>query len=363
MSTQRDIVENHNPDTSEAGFDRIQKLLLRSMFTRPTYYASSAWIEHVPFAFWVIEAAAPRFFVELGTHYGVSYFAFCQSADRLELDMQSYAIDTWSGDEHAGVYGPEVLGLVQEHNRNFYSSFSRLVQSTFDEALEYFADGTIDLIHIDGLHTYDAVKQDFESWLPKLSTRAVVLFHDTNVRERDFGVAKLFEELREEYPYFEFLHGNGLGVLGVGPEQTEMMRDLYAIQKERHLRRAVQEVFGRLGQACMLAQQFKVPGGKVENLKGKLQKATRESGENKKALGKALEDAKRARDEQRQLEAHVSELKKRLRKQPQDGGKSSPASASPDAENKSKEAGAGDSVKPPLPYVEPETVLADARPK
>jgi t-SNARE complex subunit (syntaxin) len=60
------------------------------------------------------------------------------------------------------------------------------------------------------------VRHDFESWLQKLSDRAVVIFHESIVREGDFGVWKLVEELKQGYRCFEFRHSNGLAVVEVG---------------------------------------------------------------------------------------------------------------------------------------------------
>src|SRR5216684_4389292 len=155
-----------------------------------------SWLEHAPFAFWLMEAMRPRTLVELGTQGGYSYFVFCQAVQRLGLETRCYAVDTWKGDEHAEYYGEEVYEQVRVHHDRQYSAFSTLIRSTFDQALEHFSDGTVDLLHIDGRHYYEDVKHDFEMWRPKLSDRAVVLFHDTNVRERNFGVFKLWEELR-----------------------------------------------------------------------------------------------------------------------------------------------------------------------
>ena len=222
----------------------------RSIFWRPSYIAQSAWLEHIPFAFWLVDTLQPRKIVELGTHYGSSYFSFCQSITKLDLETQCYAVDTWGGDEHAGQYGEEVYRQVSEHNQQHYSDFYTLVRSTFDQALEHFPQGSIDLLHIDGLHTLEAVRHDFESWLPKLSDRAVVIMHDTNVRERGFGVFQLMDELKQQYPHFEFAHGHGLGVIGVGSEQSSEMMSLYDLSGNASATRQVQEVFSRLGKAC-----------------------------------------------------------------------------------------------------------------
>ena len=212
--------------------------------------AVRAWHEHIPFAMFLVDLLRPPVLVELGVHAGDSYGAFCQAVQELNLDTRCYGVDTWEGDAHSGFYGAAILDDLRAHHDPLYGTFSSLIQSTFDDAVGRFADGTIDLLHIDGYHTYDVVKHDFESWLPKLSAQGVVLLHDTNVRERDFGVGRFWGEVQHQYPSFEFVHGHGLGLLAVGDVRSPQLRAMLDAEPDEAVK--IRSFFFQLGHRLSL---------------------------------------------------------------------------------------------------------------
>jgi predicted nucleic acid-binding Zn-ribbon protein len=196
---------------------------------------------------WLVGALKPRMIVELGVHTGNSYCAFLQAAQTLGLDTRCFGVDHWYGDEHAGHYGDEIYQEFRAYHDPRYGTFSTLLRSSFEAALPYFSDGSVDLLHIDGFHTAEAVSADFKSWLPKVSSRGVALFHDSNVRERGFGIWQFWEELSSRYPHFEFVHSHGLGVAYLGTEPLNgPLKALFATKTDAENER-VRGYFARLG--------------------------------------------------------------------------------------------------------------------
>ena len=235
------------PPHAGAFLDELVSPSLAPLFRRPQRLGKpSGWWGHVPFAAWIVEAVRPRLLVELGTHHGVSYAAFCEAVQHAGLATRCHAVDHWQGDPHAGFVGDEVHAELEAFNRQRYAAFSELLRLAFDDALERFEDASIDLLHIDGFHTFEAVQHDYMAWKPKLSARAVVLFHDTNVRRDDFGVHRLFAQLADAFPHFEFLHGHGLGVIAHGPEVAAPVQQLCALGQGRSAF-AVRDRFAALG--------------------------------------------------------------------------------------------------------------------
>jgi cephalosporin hydroxylase len=261
----------------------------RLLFTRPNrLHIKSAWNEHIPFAMMLVELQRPRVVVELGAHCGVSYCAWCQAVTAMGLPSKCYAVDTWAGDAHTGYYDNAVFEELKQYHSQ-YEAFSTLLRMKFDEALTRFPDRSVDLLHIDGLHSYEAVRHDFETWLPKMSERGVVLFHDTAVTDRGFGVYKLWAEVSARFPHFNFEHGYGLGVLAVGKEQAEAFKWFLdtAVRKPLETRK----LFFALGRQLQMDCEKLMPVERARNpiLDRLKRKAARLSGGLKPAVMRAAE--------------------------------------------------------------------------
>ncbi|MEM6606047.1 MAG: class I SAM-dependent methyltransferase [Pseudomonadota bacterium] len=206
----------------------------------PRRMVFSTWVDHLPFAYDLVGELRPELVVELGVYNGLSFFTFCQALQEFDIDGVAYGIDCWEGDEHTQGYDDSIYQGVQKHAREHYRGSTYLLKMRFNEALVHFEDSTLDLLHIDGLHTYDAVKEDFDTWFPKVRPGGIVLFHDVMARLGDYGAWRFFEELEKVHDAtFKFKHGFGLGVLRkAGGERVDssLMRMLFEEDPESQKR-------------------------------------------------------------------------------------------------------------------------------
>ncbi|EGQ9612953.1 class I SAM-dependent methyltransferase [Vibrio cholerae] len=182
------------------------------------------WHGHLNFAAWCIELSRPKSIVELGVFRGDSLSTFSQASSELKLDCKIVGIDTWQGDNTTGIYGEEVYSELNDFISISYPG-TILQRCLFEDAVSDFEDESIELLHIDGCHTYEAVRSDYETWLPKVSKKnGIILFHDIAVEQEGFGTRKFWREARSDFPSFDFVHSNGLGVLLVGQEQPDVFK-------------------------------------------------------------------------------------------------------------------------------------------
>ena len=149
----------------------------------------SSWVGHGSFAMKLVETYNPKVVVDLGVDYG--YSTFCFAYPKIG---EVYGVDWFQGDIHAGHRNTYdvVIEMYHEIKEEYGINNVEFIKGDFNDVAKTW-DKKIDILHVDGLHTYDAVKNDYETWSKFCHDDSIILFHDT-LSFAD-SVGKFFNEL------------------------------------------------------------------------------------------------------------------------------------------------------------------------
>lgn len=125
--------------------------------------------------------------VEIGSYLGAS--ANFLAAGVKAKEGKVFAVDTW---ENQGMTeGPRDTYTEFLQNTSTLKDWIVPMRGQSSDMAKSF-DDKIDLLFIDGDHSYDGVVSDIKAWLPKLRDNGMVIFHDWEWAE---GVRRAIEEI------------------------------------------------------------------------------------------------------------------------------------------------------------------------
>ena len=158
----------------------------------------SAWkgLEEV-YTKYIADVRPIKIIVEIGVDYGFSLFQFAKDFPEATV---------------IGIDGYDPLYVLHRDAEQWVIQFLNhfknvlLIKSNSLDVVRMLH-CSIDLSHIDGEHTYDAVKADFAAWEPKVRNGGCIMFHDTISYPNDIG--RFFEELKGTKINFPNCHGLG----------------------------------------------------------------------------------------------------------------------------------------------------------
>lgn len=112
---------------------------------------------------------------------------------------------------------PNEAGVDPEALKNSGATFLPGLSQSPDifDKVKSLTNGNIDFLFIDGDHHYQAVKDDFNKYMPLVS-HGVVVFHDAGLQNHpDVEVTKFWTEIKDRYNNTIFIHfdGTGYGVI------------------------------------------------------------------------------------------------------------------------------------------------------
>lgn len=161
------------------------------------------WRDHREFADWLVRRTQPETIVDLGVDFGYSTFCFANPQIG-----HVYGVDSFEGDEFAGIR--DTYDYVLERQKELDLNNITFIKGYFNDVVKTW-NKKIDILHIDGMHDYKSVRNDFETWYPFVKENGIILMHDTMVNSPGFGVNQFLREIN--LPKTNFGHCNGLGVV------------------------------------------------------------------------------------------------------------------------------------------------------
>lgn len=166
----------------------------------------SAWKGHRSFAEFLVQIMKPAIIVELGVDYGYSTFVFANALQSQSHNGFIYGIDLFGGDIHTG-YRNTYNSVLTNIDTNKLTQV-KIVAGDFSEISKSWS-LPINILHIDGLHTYEAVKCDYENWSKFVEIDGIILFHDVI---SFYEIANFFTQVGGWHKLY-FTHSAGLGIL------------------------------------------------------------------------------------------------------------------------------------------------------
>jgi len=164
----------------------------------------------------------PKTVLEIGTAGGGTLFLFTRVADP---EATIISIDL-PGGPFGGGYPRWKIPLYKSFSREGQKIYlirrSSHDPKTLEEVKRILSGERVDFLFIDGDHTYEGVKKDFEMYSPLVKKGGIIAFHDLvpGPFENVGGVPKFWNEIKRNFAYMEIVkdwkqNGCGIGVIYV----------------------------------------------------------------------------------------------------------------------------------------------------
>jgi predicted O-methyltransferase YrrM len=155
----------------------------------------------------ILQASAPKRSLEIGTNYGGTLLLLCTLSPP---DARIISVDLPSG-RFGGGYPRRKIPLF----RKFPTAGQQLhliradshAPETKERVLRILEGEPLDLLFVDGDHSYAGVQRDFEMYAPLVRSGGIVAFHDIVVHKPDTEcqVVKFWSEIKHHYRHREII--------------------------------------------------------------------------------------------------------------------------------------------------------------
>jgi cephalosporin hydroxylase len=169
------------------------------------------------------EEIRPKVVVEIGTADGGTLFLSAMLADPsatlISIDLQ----DGQFGGGYPTWKRPLYESLARENQQIILLQGDSHEPSMYDNLLKSLGGRKVDYLFIDGDHTYEGVRMDFEMYSPLVRSGGFIAFHDIVADRSEHPthfVDRFWNEIKTGFTFHEFIHDPMQDKCGIGVIQV-----------------------------------------------------------------------------------------------------------------------------------------------
>lgn len=212
---ERSVADVRERMAQETDFDDILDTILEVHPGLYPYHVSAMQLrEEIEGLASLVAEHEPETILEIGTANGGTFYVWSRYVDSCQTLV---SLDLPGGD-FGGGYEAHKVDLYRQFDDDKEMAFIR--DDSHDEAVYERArdavGGEVDFLFIDGDHTYEGVKQDFEMYSRLVADGGIIALHDIVNDNDDIEVPRFWTELENEYETTTFVarpHWGGIGVV------------------------------------------------------------------------------------------------------------------------------------------------------
>lgn len=154
--------------------------------------------------------------LEIGTYRGGTLFVFSQiaapDATVVSIDFSTTAL----GNFYRAFQKPLFRKFVRKGQSLVLLRKDSHKPETLECIRKALGGQKLDFLFIDGDHSYEGARRDFEMYAPLVRSGGLVAFHDITPCGPPKEVYKVWNEVKGSYVHKEFIHQTGKGSMGIG---------------------------------------------------------------------------------------------------------------------------------------------------
>jgi predicted O-methyltransferase YrrM len=169
----------------------------------------------------IFQELNPKYILEIGTANGGSLFCFCKLAQNdatiISIDLPERPFGGGYPEWKIPIY----QAFAKENQKLYLLKKDSHQQETLEEVKKILNGKKLDFLFIDGDHSYEGVKKDFEMYSPLVRKEGIIAFHDiinNDPTRLDIEVPKFWLEVKDRFCFKEIIIDKinyGIGILKI----------------------------------------------------------------------------------------------------------------------------------------------------